>query len=257
RGVAAVAAPGAPRRFHTGDIARYLPDGDLVFVGRRDERVKVGGIRVEPGDIEAALRAQPGIAEAIVLPLEDVPGEIVLVAYFTTRPDEPAPDPATLRAQLAKLLPAALIPARFIPCAGLPRLPNGKVDRLALASVGAASAATPLPRETRGLDSRGRGVAPEGAPAGEGTVESTLRGIWQALLKRDEVGLDDDFFLLGGHSLLATRLVARIGDRLGVELPLIRVFEAPTIRGLARFLRPEGIRMPPPDDYSDGGQGFQ
>ncbi len=255
--VAAEAAPTVPRRFHTGDIARYLPDGDLVFVGRRDERVKVGGIRVEPGDIEAALRTHPAIVEAVVLPLEDVPGEIVLVAYFTRGRGRAVPGTAALRAQLAKLLPAALIPARFTACDALPRLPNGKVDRRALASVGAPSGATSLPLETRGLDSRGREVAPEGAPTETDQVESTLREIWRTLLKRDAVGLDEDFFLLGGHSLLATRLVARIRDRLGVELPLIRVFEAPTIRGLARFLRPGGIRMPSPDDYSAGGQASQ
>jgi acyl carrier protein len=98
------------------------------------------------------------------------------------------------------------------------------------------------------------GVAPEGAPTGADEVEATLCDIWQSLLRREQVGPDDDFFLLGGHSLLATRLVARIRDRLGVELPLIRVFEAPTIRGLARFLRPGGIQMPAPDDYQLWGQ---
>jgi len=158
-GVAPVGAPAAARRFRTGDIARYLPDGNLVFVGRRDERVKIGGIRIEPGEIEAALRAQPGIVESVVLPLEDVPGEIVLAAYFTVQPGTAVPGTAALRAELARLLPAALIPARFTACDELPRLPNGKVDRQSLAAavaVGAASAATPLPVES----------SPESRPGG-------------------------------------------------------------------------------------------
>ncbi|MEQ1802969.1 MAG: amino acid adenylation domain-containing protein, partial [Gammaproteobacteria bacterium] len=254
--VAAEAAPTPIRRFHTGDIARYLPDGNLVFVGRRDERVKIGGIRVEPGDIESALRGHPAIGEAVVLPREELPGETVLEAYFTTRDGEARPAPAALRSHLSTLLPAAFIPARFTPCDALPRLPNGKVDRQALA--GAAFAATPLPLESSPRVSSGRGVAAKAAPTGEAAddVETALREIWQGLLRRDGVGLDEDFFLLGGHSLLATRLVARIRDRFGVELPLIRVFEAPTVRGLAVFLRPGGIQMPRPDDYPVGEQAF-
>ncbi|MDH5254807.1 MAG: AMP-binding protein, partial [Gammaproteobacteria bacterium] len=234
------AASAATRRFHTGDLARYLPDGDLVFVGRRDERVKIGGIRIEPGEIEAALRAVPEIDEAVVLALQDVPGEPVLVACFTTRPGATSPALPALRAQLAAQLPAALIPARFIPRDRLPRLPNGKVDRQALtATTGEVGVRPEFPGNA--------GLTPISlTPISE--VEATLSEIWQGLLRRDHVGLDEDFFLLGGHSLLATRLVARIRDRLGVELPLIRVFEAPTVRGLARFLHPGGIQMPPPDD---------
>lgn len=223
-------------RFHTGDIARHLPDGNLVFVGRRDDRVKIGGIRIEPGDIEAALCSHPGIAAASVLAREETPGEPVLTAWFTTRPDGPEPPPAALRSHLAALLPAALIPARFIRRDELPRLPNGKVDRVSLA--------TAVPADNPAAD------ASADAITDPGTIETTLQDIWQTLLKRDTVGLDDDFFLLGGHSLLATRLVARIRDRLGRELPLIRVFEAPTIRGLAGFLRPAGIRTPAAGDYS-------
>ncbi len=252
KGIAAEAAPTAVRRFHTGDHARYLPDGNLVFVGRRDERVKIGGVRIEPGEIEAGLRALPEIDEAVVLVVEEVPGEPVLTACFTTRPGATGPALPALREHLATLLPAALIPARLTPCDQFPRLPNGKVDRRALAAVGAASAATGGSRSERLSERRESAVAAEAAPTGADEVEATLRDIWQALLKRDSVGPDEDFFLLGGHSLLATRLVARIRDRLGVELPLIRVFEAPTIRGLARFLRPGGIRMPAPDDYSSG-----
>ncbi len=226
-----------PRRFHTGDRARYLPDGNLVFLGRVDERLKIAGIRVEPGDIEAALRRFPAISEAVVLAVADLSGEPVLVAYYAPAAGAPVPTVRLLRAHLATLLPATLIPARFIPYGGFPRLPNGKVDRQALAAAGAALAATSSFPASIAAEAAPT-ADPTAAPAGEGGdhVHATLQDLWQRLLQRDAVGLDEDFFLLGGHSLLATRLVARIRDRLGVELPLIRVFEAPTIRGLARFL---------------------
>ena len=248
------AAPAIPRRFHTGDRARYLPDGNLVFLGRVDERLKIGGIRIEPGDIEAALRALPAVDEAVVLAQEELAGEPVLTAYCTPRAGDVAPTARLLRAHLGTLLPAALIPARFVPCDNLPRLPNGKVDRRSLAAVGAPSGATAL---DIGLDHVAAKAAPTGDEDDTDPVHATLRDIWQTLLKRGPVGLDEDFFLLGGHSLLATRLVARIRDRLGVELPLIRVFEAPTIRGLARFLAPEGIQRQCPDDGCPGEQADQ
>jgi acyl carrier protein len=148
----------------------------------------------------------------------------VLVAFCTPRPGVVLPAASALRAHLATLLPSPLIPARFAPAERLPRLPNGKVDRQALRTA-------PLPAAPT------RAVNP-GSPVPPDAVHAGLQAIWQALLNRDRVGLDDDFFLLGGHSLLATRLVARIRDRFGVELPLIRVFEAPTIRGLAAYLVP-------------------
>ena len=223
-----------PRRFHTGDRARYLPDGTLVFVGRVDERLKIAGIRIEPGDIEAALRSLPAIREAVVLAPPDPSGEPVLVAYCIFVAGEPAPTVRLLRARLATLLPAALIPARCIPCQEFPRLPNGKVDRHALAGSGRAWSATGSSFEERLRDDGEDPVADQAAPADH--IHATLQDLWERLLQRESVGLDEDFFLLGGHSLLATRLVARIRDRLGVEVPLIRVFEAPTIRGLARFL---------------------
>ena len=238
---APTAAPAAARRFCTGDLARYLPDGNLVYVGRRDDRLKIGGIRMEPGDIEAALRTHPAIEDAVTVAPMNASGEPVLVAWYTLRAGEAQPDVRALRAHLLTLLPAALVPARFSACEALPRLPNGKADRQALARVGAASAAT-----LSGI--RSDEVAAEAAPTTAITadeanhIEATLLEIWRALLNIERVGLDDDFFALGGHSLLATRLVARIRDRLDIELPLIRVFEAPTVRGLADFLASQRIR---------------
>ncbi len=124
--------------------------------------------------------------------------------------------PAELRAWLKPLLPDALLPARYVALDSLPQLPNGKLDRRTLAS-------RPLPRPV-----------PAGRTAvAEGDIEATLTELWQTLLKREDIGPEDDFFALGGHSLLATRLIARLRDRLGIELPLISIFETPTIRALA------------------------
>jgi len=233
-GEVVIEGEGVPR-FHTGDLARYDPDGELVFVGRRDHRLKIGGIRLEPAEIEAALREVPGVAEAVVAAAEEVPGEPVLVAWYTATADVPAPGVASLRAALAAHLPAAFVPARWQRCDSLPRLPNGKVDRRAVAEASGRAGPGGVSRSER--DSERRDTPPGPAlPDASTEIEATLQDIWQALLKRPAVGLDEDFFLLGGHSLLATRLVARVRDRLGVELPLIRVFEAPTVRGLARFL---------------------
>lgn len=216
--------------FHTGDLARVLPDGNLVFVGRRDERLKIGGIRVEPVEIEMALCSHPDIAEAVVLAGTSPAGDPVLVACCGPRTGAAMPSIAALRAHLAALLPSALIPAHYQSFATLPRLPNGKIDR---ATLRAGHVALPAPVAAPA------GSAPADIRAGTAPVaerERLLVEIWQALLQQEAIGLDDDFFLLGGHSLLATRLVARIRDRLGIELPLIRIFEAPTIRGLARCL---------------------
>ena len=216
--------------FHTGDLARVLPDGNLVFVGRRDERLKIGGIRVEPAEIEMALCSHPDIAEAVVLAGTSSAGDPVLVACCGPRAGAAMPSIAAVRAHLAALLPSALIPAHYQSFATLPRLPNGKIDRATLrAGHVALPAAVAAPAGPSPADIRA-GTAPVAER------EQLLVDIWQALLQQEGIGLDDDFFLLGGHSLLATRLVARIRDRLGIELPLIRIFEAPTIRGLARCL---------------------
>jgi amino acid adenylation domain-containing protein len=209
-------------RLHTGDLARYLPDGSLAWLGRRDDQIKLGGIRIEPGEIEAALRGHPALeAAAVVLHVEPA-SEPMLVAYFSLQKAAELPTPADLRAHLKPLLPDALIPARHVVLDSLPQLPNGKLDRRAL-----ASRSLPRPVVTGG------GSAAAAVADG---IETTLTGLWQALLKRDDVGPEDDFFALGGHSLLATRLIARLRDRLGIELPLISIFETPTIRGLAAIV---------------------
>ncbi|MEZ5563400.1 MAG: amino acid adenylation domain-containing protein [Gammaproteobacteria bacterium] len=205
-------------RLHTGDLARYLPDGSLAWLGRCDDQLKLGGIRIEPGEIEAALRTHPALAAVAVILHADAASEPMLVAWCSLRTGASLPSPAALRAHLRPLLPDALQPARYVQVESLPQLPNGKVDRRALAS-------RPLPRPM----ASGNGSS----AVAEGSIELLLTELWQVLLKRDDVGPEDDFFALGGHSLLATRLIARLRDRLGIELPLISIFETPTIRGLA------------------------
>ncbi|HEX7185752.1 MAG TPA: amino acid adenylation domain-containing protein, partial [Thermoanaerobaculia bacterium] len=210
-----VPAAGGDRWYRTGDRARYLPDGALEFLGRTDRQVKIRGVRVEPGEIEAVLARQPDVQEAAVLAREDVPGERRLVAYFVPAPEAGSPDLDDLRARLARELPDVMIPAAFVPLPALPLTPHGKVDRKAL------PAPEMGPRDKEGL------VAPR-TPA-----EEVLAGIWSALLGIERVGAHDDFFALGGHSLMATRVVSRIKDVFGVEIPLRALFAGPTVAALA------------------------
>jgi len=201
------------RMYRTGDLARWLPDGQLTFGGRRDRQVKVRGVRVEPGEIEAALRGVPGVRDCLVAPRLDPRGERRLVAWVV---GEPAAPRDALREQLRSRLPEVMVPAAFVHLDALPLTSNGKVDRAAL----------PDPDWQR-PELRGERVAPR-TP-----VEETLAGIWQDLLGVAPIGIHDSFFDLGGHSLKAGQLVLRVRDQLGVELPVRTVFEAPSVAELA------------------------
>ncbi|MET0622000.1 MAG: non-ribosomal peptide synthetase, partial [Pyrinomonadaceae bacterium] len=229
--------PGA-RVYRTGDLCRWLPDGNLEFIGRRDEQVKVRGFRVEPGEIEAALRAHPGVAEAVALARQDSSGHQSLVAYVVTRPGQ-QPTPAELRALLAAQLPDYMVPQSINLLERLPLTPSGKVDYRAL----------PVPE----YDGSAREYV---APRSE--LEREVAGIWQEVLRVGRVGVTDNFFELGGHSLLATRVVSTVRERLKVEVPLRRMFEAPTVEHLALAVseslealagghEPEVIRKAEPD----------
>jgi amino acid adenylation domain-containing protein len=192
----------------TGDLARRLPDGQLLYLGRKDRQVKIRGIRVEPAEIEALLAEATGEA-AVVVAREQDEGTQLVAYVVTSRPlDEPA-----LRASLRARLPESLVPAAFVPVPALPRLANGKIDLDALPAPDARPAQLAVP------------------PRNE--IEQRLAGLWSGVLKREDIGVHDDFFALGGHSLLATRLIARIRDAFGLEVPLIALFESPTIAGLA------------------------
>ncbi|TMR91447.1 non-ribosomal peptide synthetase/MFS transporter [Nonomuraea basaltis] len=210
--------PPGSRLYRTGDLARRRPDGALEFLGRLDSQVKLRGLRIEPGEIEAALRALHAVRDAAVIVREDR-----LVAYVTPG-DEQAPpadgvervlDHAALRAELKKTLPDYMVPASYVTLAALPLSPNGKLDRRRL----------PAPVATR--DAAVELIAPD-TP-----TERALAAIWGELLGVEAVGVDDDFFDLGGHSLLATQVVARLRQQTGAEVSVMDVFKHRTIRELA------------------------
>jgi amino acid adenylation domain-containing protein len=210
------------RLYRTGDRARWRGDGTLEYLGRTDGQVKVRGYRIEPGEIEAALRRHPGVRECAVAAREDA-GETRLVAYVAGA----APAEA-LRAHLRRTLPEHMVPAAFVALEALPLSPNGKVDLRAL----------PAPEH---------GGAEERYVAPRTQVEEVLAGIWAEVLGVGRVGVEESFFELGGHSLLATRVVSRVRDALAVELPLRALFEAPTVSGLAeRVAEARGAERLPP-----------
>ena len=210
--------PGA-RLYRTGDLARYLPDGNFDFLGRRDQQVKVRGYRIELGEIENILAQHHAVREAVVTVREDVPGDRRLVAYLVKHEDEVC-SASELRDYLNDRLPDYMTPAAFVFLDALPLTVNGKVDRRAL----------PAPDGAR-PDGETEYVAPR-TP-----LEEVLAGIWAELLSIERVGVHDNFFVLGGHSLLATQLLARLLTMFKIELPLIAVFQSPTIAEFAESLR--------------------
>ncbi len=209
--------PGA-RLYRTGDLARYLPDGNLEFLGRADHQVKIRGYRIELEEIESVLGQHPAVREAVVIAQEEAPGDKRLVAYLVNAPGH-QPTASDLRGFLQEKLPAYMVPAVFVPLESLPLLSNGKVDRRAL----------PEPGRTR-PDLEKAYVAPR-TPA-----EDLLAEIWAHVLGVERVGIYDDFFQLGGHSLLATQVVSRMRKAFQLEMPLRRIFELPTVAGLAQSI---------------------
>jgi amino acid adenylation domain-containing protein len=228
--------PGSPepgaRLYRTGDRARFLPSGDIDFLGRRDHQVKIRGFRIEPGEVEAALARHPAVEVCAVLVQEDGPGSRRLVAYAAPAPGVSL-SAEELRAFLRGLLPEYMVPAAFAILAELPVNASGKVDRGALART-----APPL------------GDGTESREAPQTPAQELVAGIWAELLRRDRVGLRESFFDLGGHSLLAIQVVSRLRDALGVEVPLRAVFEDPTVAGVAAAadaaLRAGHGTVPPP-----------
>jgi len=213
--------PGA-RLYRTGDRARAFADGNLEFLGRLDQQVKVRGYRIELGEIEVALARHPQVHEAVALAREDEPGDKRLVAYVVLDPtDRTDPtDPSDLKSELAAWLrarlPEYMIPSAFVLLPELPVTPNGKLDRRAL----------PAPEYS----------ASAGYVAARTPTEETLAAIWAALLGVPQVGREDGFFDLGGHSLLATQMLSRVREAFGVELSLRLLFDMPRLADLAAWI---------------------
>jgi len=214
--------------YKTGDLGRWLPDGNIEFLGRIDHQVKIRGFRIELGEIEALLTQHPAVRSTVVVVREDIPGDKRLIAYVVpdleARSQEYIKDaaiaselPTTLRNFLQEKLPEHSIPLSFVLLEALPLTPSGKVDRRG------------LPAPDSSLRNREQtNIAPR-TP-----VEEVITGIWTQVLKSDRVSIDDNFFEQGGHSLLATQLISRLRHIFQIELPLRHVFEFPTIAGLAQ-----------------------
>jgi aspartate racemase len=204
------------RGYGTGDLARQLPDGTLEFLGRLDSQVKVRGTRVEPAEVEVALRKLPDIVDAVVVP--DRESHSGLVGHVVVK--NGGLDTTLIRQQLAERLPEPMIPGKWRMHGAIPLTPGGKHDRRLLER-----------------------LEVERAPAGDGALvgprsesEAKLLEIWEAVLGRSDISMTDSFFDLGGHSLLGVKMISRISSVHGVELPLRAIFETPTIESMAKIL---------------------
>ena len=216
------ATPGA-RLYRTGDRARQRADGTIECVGRTDEQVKIRGVRLELGEVETVLSGHPAVAATAVVARREANGETRLIGYVVAHGGASVTAEA-LRNYLHTRLAEPMIPAWFVMLPALPRTPNGKIDRLNLPG-------PTTEQRTSGTEF----VAPRGP------VEEVLAHIWEEVLGVERVGSLDNFFALGGHSLLATRVVAHVRDTLQFELPLRRVFEAPTVAGLANVVTSDPV----------------
>ncbi|HET6364287.1 MAG TPA: amino acid adenylation domain-containing protein [Nitrospirota bacterium] len=217
--------PGA-RLYKTGDLVRYLCDGNIEFLGRIDNQVKVRGFRIELGEIESVLGRHEAVREVVVMAREDVPGDKRLVAYIIPE-GERTPSVSVLRQYLKEKLPEYMVPNSFVMLEKFPLTPNGKADRRAL----------PPPEHTR-PELEETYVAPR-TP-----VEQSLAEIWTNVLGVERVGVNDNFFELGGNSLLAVKLFVRIHKWAGIDMPLATLFKSPTIRALAKLLGPCCAKAP-------------
>ncbi len=227
---------GGERWYRTGDLGRFLPDGNLEFLGRADAQLKIRGFRIEPGEIEAALAAHPEVAAAVVLPHDAGHGDRQLVAFVVARPAGEASaevDGSALAAFLGGRLPDYMVPARFVPLAELPLTRHGKVDRRALAEMAARPSVGTL----------GGAAAVDAAGSPRTPAEALLAAIWAEVLRLDRVGIHDDFFRLGGDSILSIQVVAR-ARQAGLALTPKQLFEHPTVASLAALAPSLAERVP-------------
>lgn len=212
------ARPGA-RMFKTGDIGRRLPDGNIEFLGRNDSQLKIHGIRIEPGEVEANLTTHPDLLQARVIPRENTPGHTRLVAYYTAREDRRI-QPGTLRDHLARTLPEAMLPVAYVKLHAMPVTANGKIDSKEL----------PPPRH------EDYATSPFESPDGES--EEAIASFWIEVLGVERVGRNDHFFRLGGDSLRAVLLVSRIRARFASDVSVKSVFGCPVFRDFVGNLGP-------------------
>ncbi|WP_375504352.1 amino acid adenylation domain-containing protein [uncultured Nostoc sp.] len=220
------------RLYKTGDLARFLPDGNIEFLGRIDYQVKIRGFRIELGEIEAILRQHPALTQTLVIAREDIPGDKQLVAYIVANPEQ-IPGQVELRRFLQGRLPEYMVPASFVFLDNLPLNPNGKIDRRAL----------PAPH-TSDLALSTNFVPPQNA------TEEVLASIWVKVLRLEQVGIYDNFFELGGHSLLATQVMSRVRQAFQIEMPLQILFENPTIASLAEAFAQTQIQENDPQNHT-------
>src|SRR5215831_2226858 len=209
--------------YRTGDYGRLLEDGNFEFLGRRDQQVKVRGVRVELAEIENQLRRHEGVKDVAVVDREDGEGNKYLCAYVVVKEGTTS---SQLREYLQGELPEALVPTGWVRMQELPRTLNGKVDRRGLPALAEV-------QEKKGAGGAGEEERPRTA------VEEIVAGIWQEVLHLPRVGVEENFFELGGHSLLATQIISRMREALQVELTLRVLFESPTVAGLARRVEEE------------------
>ena len=205
------------RLYKTGDLGRYLADGNIEFLGRLDDQVKIRGYRIELGEIENVIRGYEGVGEAVVVAREDEPGQKRLVGYVVWRGGHEG-SVGELRGYLQGKLPEYMVPGLFVVMDKLPLTANGKLDRKAL----------PRPE--------GRAAEVEYVEP-RNQLEKLIAGVWQETLKVEEVGINDNFFELGGHSLLMMPVLERLRERLKRELTLVELFQYPTVSLLAEHMR--------------------
>jgi len=211
---------GGESLYKTGDLGRYLPDGNIEYIGRGDHQVKLRGFRIELLEIEAVLGRHGSVLQSVVMVREDQPGNQRLVAYVVPN-QEQVPKEMELRRFLKEQLPEYMVPAIFMMVEALPMTPNGKVDRRAL----------PAP------DFQRSGIEIDYLPP-RNTTEEVLAGIWSEILGLKQVGIFDNFFELGGHSLLATQVISRVRECFSVDLRVRRLFESPTVAELGQLIDP-------------------
>ncbi|PYP88164.1 MAG: non-ribosomal peptide synthetase, partial [Candidatus Angelobacter sp. Gp1-AA117] len=208
------------RMYRTGDLGRWLADGNIEFLGRNDFQVKIRGFRIELGEIEARLAEHPAVREAVVLAREDAAGEKRLVAYYTASgigEAEAASVGEQLRAHLSAVVPDYMVPTAYVQLERIPLTPNGKIDRKS------------LPEPDKDIREQ-EYVGPRNA------TEETLCRLWQEVLRRERVGIYENFFNIGGHSLLAVQVISRIRQAFTVEMPLSVLFAAPTVARMAEYI---------------------